>query len=369
MLVGLSLFFKWLTYLYNMIAIRIMIKKGILFLCLLLSFFSFSQNVYPELREIVTDSARIFTPNQLEELKTKLYNFESETSNQLVVLTIRELGNETIENYANQVFNENGLGQKDKDNGLLILFSRDDREVRIEVGYGLEPYITDAVASRIIRNTMIPSFKEEFYFKGINEAVDELILYLKNPEALEELKEKMVAEEQKNRNIGLVFLIGFLSIFAGVGGFFFFKSYKGLIELFRGIFIGKLGFFYGLFMIPFSLFPILFGLIFIAVPAVIGLGFYGFDFENYSYVLEQPQKLLWALVPFLGIAMLIALIKIKLYGKEDVKISWLKNDKGYVRKTFSSSGSHSFGSSSGSSSSGFSGGGGSSGGGGASGSW
>ncbi|MFT6369930.1 MAG: hypothetical protein ACJAWH_001011 [Maribacter sp.] len=65
--------------------------------------------------------------------------------NQLVVVTIEQIGFETIEAYANGLFNQNGIEQKDKDNGLLILFSELDREVRID--FGLEPYITGAVAS------------------------------------------------------------------------------------------------------------------------------------------------------------------------------------------------------------------------------
>ncbi|GMN09868.1 hypothetical protein MTsPCn9_19110 [Croceitalea sp. MTPC9] len=346
------------------------IKKTFLLLILFFTFCVSAQEKYPQLSEIVTDSARMFTQNQLRELQTKLTDFETETSNQLVILTIRELGYETIETYANGTFNQNGLGQKDKDNGILILFSSGDREVRIEVGYGLEPYITDAVASRIIRNTMIPNFKEERYFDGIDKATDELILYLNNPEALEEFKAEIEASENRNKNLGIVFLIGFLSLFMGVGGFFFYKSYRNLIEVFRGMLIGKLGVLPGLFMIPFASITVIFGLIFILVPLVIGFSFFEFDLEDYFYLLDKPSNLLWLLLPFFGITMLIALIKIRLFGKEELKISWLKNNKSYMRKTFSSSGSHSFGcSSSGSSSGGFSGGGGSSGGGGASGSW
>jgi uncharacterized protein len=131
-----------------------------------------------QIKEIVTDSAGIFTTNEVSELKEKLTAFEAETTNQLVVVTIDQLGFETIEGYANRLFNQNGLGQEGKDNGLLILFSKQDREVRIEVGYGLEPYITDAVASRIIRNTMIPNFKKEKYYEGISKAVDQLIMFL-----------------------------------------------------------------------------------------------------------------------------------------------------------------------------------------------
>ena len=144
------------------------------FLFLVFSWCAAQEN-YPKLTEIVTDNAQIFTQPQLEELRDKLHQFELETTNQVVILTINELGNETIEQYANGVFNQNKLGQEGKDNGILILFSKLDREVRIEVGYGLEPYITDAVASRIIRNTMVPRFKEEDYFGGLDVATNQII--------------------------------------------------------------------------------------------------------------------------------------------------------------------------------------------------
>ena len=97
---------------------------------LLIGSWCMAQQEYPKLTEFVTDKAQIFTQPQLEGLRTKLYQFESETTNQLVILTIDELGNETIEQYALEVFNQNGLGQEGKDNGILILFSKLDREVR-----------------------------------------------------------------------------------------------------------------------------------------------------------------------------------------------------------------------------------------------
>lgn len=329
-----------------------------------------SQQRYMELQEMVTDSARIFNSSQLTNLKEKLSAFERETTNQLVIVTIESLGFETIEAYANGLFNQNGIGQKDKDNGVLILFSEGDREVRIEVGYGLEPYITDAVASRIIRNTMIPNFKKEHYFEGIDEATDQLTSFLKNPEALEEFKEEMQLSEDRNRRIGIGFMILFFSIFVGVGGFFFFRSYKGLIEVFRGIFTGNLGFVPGLFIIFGAALSSLFGLVFMIVPIVIFVSIYKPEFLPKEAFMEHPNTIFWFLVPFLGIALLIAFIKIKYFAKGDFKFSLLDNNKSYYRKTFSSSGTHSFGSSSsGGSSGGFSGGGGSSGGGGASGSW
>ncbi|SFB66835.1 Uncharacterized membrane protein YgcG, contains a TPM-fold domain [Flagellimonas taeanensis] len=213
-----------------------------LLFCALLWFsgFCWGQDPYPQLTEIVTDNANIFTPEELQGLRTKLIQFEDETTNQVVVLTINDLGYETIEEYANGVFNRNKLGQAGKDNGILILFSKNDREVRIEVGYGLESYITDAVASRIIRNTMIPKFKEEAYFAGIDDATGQIIEFLNNPEALAEFNREIEAEGEMPW-WGYVLFTLFLSIFIAAGVFVFYKGYSGLVEMFRGIMVGKLG--------------------------------------------------------------------------------------------------------------------------------
>ena len=347
-----------------------MFKKTIL-LFLLVTFYGNAQEQYDELHDFVTDSANIFTSAQEAALNQRLVAFEDTTTNQLVVVTIEELGFDTIESYANGLFVQNGIGQEGKDNGLLILFSELDREVRIEVGYGLEPYITDAVASRIIRNTMIPNFKEEEYFTGINESVDQLIEFLNNPEALDEFKQEIDDENDREKLYLNIFLGVFLSIFIGVGGFFFLKSYRNIIEVFRGIFMGKLGVLPGIFMLLGGSISTIFGMVFMVVPLFVGYSIYTADQDLAMRIFDHPKVLLWLLLPFFGIAAIIALIKLKLFDNKDFSISWLKNDKTYYRKTFSSSGSHSFGSGSSSSGGGssFSGGGGSSGGGGASGSW
>ena len=328
-----------------------------------------AQQEYSRLTEIVTDDAQIFTQVQLDGLRDKLYRFESETSNQLVVLTIDDLGGETIEQYALDVFNENRLGQDGRDNGILILFSKLDREVRIEVGYGLEPYITDAVASRIIRNTMVPRFKEDQYFEGLDAATDQIIEFLKNPEALEEFNQEIEAEsEMPWWLLGVIGL--FLMMFVAAGGFVFYKGYSTLIEMVRGMLIGKLAVIRGIFMSAFMLLPLVFGLVFMGLPLFFMAMLLGFD-DVLNGLAKDFSWVIWIIITFVGITILLAVIKIRKKGKDDFKLSFLKSDKSYIKKTFSSSGTHSFGSSSGSSgsSSSFSGGGGSSGGGGASGSW
>ncbi|MEX0314550.1 MAG: YgcG family protein [Allomuricauda sp.] len=332
---------------------------------------AYGQQSYPQLTEIVTDHAQIFTTQELQGLRTKLTQFETETTNQLVILTINALGNETIEGYANETFNQNRLGQEGKDNGILFLFAKEDREVRIEVGYGLEPYITDAVASGIIRNTMIPEFKEENYFGGLDLATDQIIDFLRNPDALEEFKAELESENEIGWGVG-IFIGFFLLIFVAAGGFIFYRTYSGTVEAFRGMLIGKLGIVQGVFMVIFQMIPTLFSLVFILMPLFFATEIFGLgiNLEDYLYLLDDFSWAYYLLAGFLGFTILLAVVKILIKGKEGFKFSLLKSDSKYMSKTFSSGGSHSFGSSSsGGSSSNFSGGGGSSGGGGASGSW
>ncbi|MGB2761099.1 MAG: TPM domain-containing protein, partial [Maribacter stanieri] len=301
-----------------------MLKKTFLLL-LLFSLYTNAQEQYYELRDYVTDSANIFSPHQVLELNTRLLDFEEKTTNQIVVVTIEQLGFNTIETYANDLFNKNGIGQEGKDNGLLILFSELDREVRIEVGYGLEPYITDAVASRIIRNTMIPNFKEAEYYTGINQAADQLIEFLNDPSALEEFKKEIVDEDSKEKLYMNIFLGIFFSIFIGVGGFFFLKSYVNVIEVFRGVFMGKLGVLPGVFMLLAGSFSSAFGLVFIIVPLIIGYSIYMSNSQAAAFIFDEPSLILWLLLPFFGIAAIIAFIKLKISGEEDLSISWVKN--------------------------------------------
>jgi uncharacterized protein len=274
---------------------------------LLICSWCMAQQEYPKLTEIVTDKAQIFTQPQLEELRTKLYQFESETTNQLVILTIDELGNQTIEEYALEVFNQNGLGQEGKDNGILILFSKLDREVRIEVGYGLEPYITDAVASRIIQNTMIPRFKEEEYFDGLDAATNQIIEFLNNPEALDEFKAEIEAEnEMPWWLLGIIGL--FLMMFVAAGGFIFYKGYSTLIEILRGMFIGKLAVFRGVFMAVFMLFPLVFGMVFMGMPLFFISLLLGFD-DTLSGLVKDFTWVLFVVLAFIVLTVLLVVKK------------------------------------------------------------
>jgi uncharacterized protein len=123
----------------------------------------------------VDDFAGMLTPSEVEGLETKLSAFQQQTGNAIVIATMNNLESETIESFAVQLFKEWGIGQKGKDNGVLILVSKEDRQMRIEVGYGLEGYLTDAQSFWIIRDVITPAFKNGDYAGGLNGAVDKII--------------------------------------------------------------------------------------------------------------------------------------------------------------------------------------------------
>lgn len=115
----------------------------------------------------VNDYARILTAEQKTTLEGQLREFDKTDSTQISVVILKNLSGDYIENFAEKLFKEWGIGDKEKDNGVLLLVSLDDRELRIEVGYGLEGALPDATASVIIRNDITPLFKEGKYYEGI----------------------------------------------------------------------------------------------------------------------------------------------------------------------------------------------------------
>lgn len=132
----------------------------------------------PYLTGRVVDNAEILSPDTRKRLAESLRQHEQKTGNQVAVLTVPTINGESVEEYAVRVFEQWKLGQKGKDNGVLVLIVPKDRRMRIEVGYGLEGVLTDAHASRIIRNLMTPRFREGDFNGGVARGVDAVIAQL-----------------------------------------------------------------------------------------------------------------------------------------------------------------------------------------------
>ena len=119
----------------------------------------------------VNDRAGIFTPAYRQELERELADYDKQTSNQIVILAVPAIPDGSIEEYSAAVFAQWGIGKKESDNGLLLVIGRDDHKLRIEVGYGLEPYVTDSRAGDIIRGDIAPEFQKGNYDAGVKAAV------------------------------------------------------------------------------------------------------------------------------------------------------------------------------------------------------
>src|SRR4051794_9993554 len=154
----------------------------------------------PYLSGRVVDNAEILKPQTRSVLTEKLKAHEQKTSNQIAVLTVSTIGDESIEEYATRVFESWKLGQKGKDNGVLLVIAPKDRKLRIEVGYGLEGTLTDVASSRIIRNVITPKFKTGDFDKGVADGVDAMIGQLEGSSDVAKLVDANPAHESSSQS-------------------------------------------------------------------------------------------------------------------------------------------------------------------------
>lgn len=129
----------------------------------------------------VTDTAQLLRPETIARLEQTLTAFKQETGHEVAIATIPALGSShTIETYAVELFEEWGIGKEEEDDGLLLLIARDDREMRIEVGYGLEGAVPDIEAGRIISEVLAPAFQAGEYDAGVEAAIERIMTDIRN---------------------------------------------------------------------------------------------------------------------------------------------------------------------------------------------
>ena len=180
--------------------------------------------------EQINDEAHVFSQNERDELLNLVQNFEQNSTTQIAIVTLNSLENRSIEELSLEIARGYKLGQKESDNGVLLLVAPNEKKVRIEVGYGLEGVLTDAVASEIINSVMIPEFKNGKMSEGVKEGILAII--------------KVASGEEFSSKSGLsdlpfgvfAFFAGMLSCFASVifGKFFmrtgFSTCFAGLVS-------------------------------------------------------------------------------------------------------------------------------------------
>lgn len=133
---------------------------------------------FPPLTGRVVDTANLLKPEERSALEAKLKAHEDKTSDQVVVATVRSLEGYPVEDYANRLFRHWQLGQKKNNNGVLLLVAPQERKVRIEVGYGLEGALTDALSKVIITTAIAPQFQKGNFAGGIDAGVDAVLSIL-----------------------------------------------------------------------------------------------------------------------------------------------------------------------------------------------
>jgi uncharacterized protein len=132
----------------------------------------------PKPPRLVNDFADMLTADEESMLEEKLVGYNDTTSTQIAVVTVPNLGVYPVEEYSLRLGRKWGIGEKDKNNGILILISKEDRKIDIGTGYGVGQYVSDIDAQRMINELIKPAFKQGNYFEGINATVDRMILLL-----------------------------------------------------------------------------------------------------------------------------------------------------------------------------------------------
>ncbi|WP_043315750.1 YgcG family protein [Microbulbifer sp. HZ11] len=160
---------------------------------------------FPPLSGRVVDNANLLSQSTRYQLTERLQQQEKTTSNQIVVVTLPDLQGLTIEEYGYQLGRHWKIGQKDKDNGVLLIVAPAERKVRIEVGYGLEGALTDALSSNIIHTKILPQFRNGNFDGGIVAGVDSIIAAINN--------EYVAESTDSNDNRQLALLVGVFLLF------------------------------------------------------------------------------------------------------------------------------------------------------------
>jgi uncharacterized protein len=292
-----------------------------------------SAQSFPKATGRVNDFANVIDPATEAAIDRQLDQLEQKTSSEIAVATVESLNGMSVEEYANRLFKQWGVGQAKQDNGVLVVVAPNERDIRIEVGYGLEGVLPDGLAGQVIRDDFTPRFQEGDYSGGIRNGVSHLVEIVERHQVL--TPEELAKFNDSNDTIPYFIVIPFFGLFVTIG-------------------FGMLG----IGLRTKTGFPVLFGSLFGGMPLLMSMAFIG-------------RVALFTLVPW-AIGMFV--VGYRLGGRSSWRDAFRDTGKGSgggsssgwtMGSTSGSSGSSSS-SSSGSSSS-F--GGGSSGGGGASGKW
>jgi uncharacterized protein len=169
----------------------------------------------PGLKGRVNDYAGMLSSATIQSLESELKEFEQTDSTQIVVLTVPSLEGEAIEDFSIRVAEAWKIGHKGSDNGAILVIAQKDRQMRIEVGYGLEGRLTDLVSGQIIRNVIAPEFKAGDYDKGVLDGINAMIATVRGE--YKQADRQHLSPGAKNPSQVLIFMIVFLFLIAKLG--------------------------------------------------------------------------------------------------------------------------------------------------------
>lgn len=179
-----------------------------------------AQDLPPRPQGPIYDQADMLPAAEEASLDQRLREFDARTGNAVIVATVDSLQGDTIEDYAQKLYAAWGIGGAERDTGVLLLVAPNEHKVRIEVGYGLTPYITDILSGRIIRDEITPHFKDGDFSGGIEAGVDAMLSQLsKSPEDAKAIAEAAAAAEKNRAHenggfpVGMIVWIVFIVIF------------------------------------------------------------------------------------------------------------------------------------------------------------
>ena len=163
----------------------------------------------------VNDYAGILSPAERASLEEQTVELRRKTGAQFAVVIVKSLEGGQIDDFTNKLFARWGVGEKGKNNGVMLLVAIQDRKARVEPGYGLEPILPDALAGRVLDEQLFPAFKQQHYAQGLSQAVSRIAQIIERNEPASPAAPPAAADGSEAA--GEVFVILFFSIFVGIG--------------------------------------------------------------------------------------------------------------------------------------------------------
>jgi uncharacterized protein len=200
------------------LSLRALVQAGALFLALVAP--AVAAPTFPALSGRVVDEAGVLPADEVSKLEAKLADLESKTTDQFVVATVKSLEGYDIQDYGVQLGRAWGIGQKGKNNGLILLVAPSEHKVGFEVGYGLEGTMTDALTQVIIQNAILPRFRANDFAGGIERGVDDAIQVLSGdaPELVQQAEKRPADDNAFSVFLPILIFFAIFLILRSLGG-------------------------------------------------------------------------------------------------------------------------------------------------------